>query len=655
MPAMTVRVRIIASMVAMLVVTCAAVVGVVVVRSAALAREQAIAYGQQLAERHAADAELELAQPMRTARDLASSLGTQREAGPVHRVDVHNALKGILVANPSYLGTWTGWEPNAVDGKDGSSLDRKATDGTGRFVPYWHRDGAGVAVAPLADFDKPGAGDYYLLPRNSGAEKVIDPYSYDVGGVPTLMTSLTAPIVVRGKPAGVAGVDVALSTLQQQISGIKPYDTGYAVLVTGSGAVVAHPDKGMVGKRLDAASARRATEAAQTGKTVRLTAADPRAKADALQLYVPVQVGAKDTWTLVVSMPMSKVLADSATLRNTILVVALVAVLVAAGVAVLLARKITAPIVALRRRLDEIANGDGDLTQRADDSRPDEIGLLAAAFNAFAGKIADTLRAVRTDAAAVTATAEELNAMGREMHAGAEETSSQAGVLAAATSQVSANVQTVAASTEEMGASIAEIASNATSAVGVAADAVAKAEETTRTVAQLGVSSEQIGEIVKVITSIAEQTNLLALNATIEAARAGEAGKGFAVVAGEVKELAQETAKATEDIVSRVGLLQSDATSAAASVREISALIRGISDSQTTIAGAVEEQTATTSEMSRSVSEAAQGTTEISNNVSALAGTAGATAAAAQRAGAAADQLAALAQTVQGRLDQFRT
>jgi methyl-accepting chemotaxis protein len=229
------------------------------------------------------------------------------------------------------------------------------------------------------------------------------------------------------------------------------------------------------------------------------------------------------------------------------------------------------------------------------------------------------MEAVATNATNLSGSGEELNAISAEMSANAEETSAQANIVSAAADQVSKNVQTVATGVEEMGASIREIAGNANQAAKVAQDAVRFADATNAAIGKLGESSIEIGKVIKVITSIAEQTNLLALNATIEAARAGEAGKGFAVVANEVKELAKETAKATEEIGQKIDTIQTDTRGAVEAIRQIGLVIGQINDIAGTIASAVEEQSSTTNEISRNVAEAAKGSGEIAQNITSVA------------------------------------
>jgi methyl-accepting chemotaxis protein len=258
----------------------------------------------------------------------------------------------------------------------------------------------------------------------------------------------------------------------------------------------------------------------------------------------------------------------------------------------------------------------------------------------------EALAAVRDLTARVAASADVIAAASAELAAGSEDiadtagrTTTRSGAVAAAADDVNRSVRTVAAGAEQMGAAIAEIARNADDAVRVAASAVAEVESTTAAVARLGDSSREIGDVVKVITSIAEQTNLLALNATIEAARAGEAGKGFAVVAGEVKELARETATATEDIARRVQAIQGDTSGAVAAIGRISEVIARIDDYQRTIAGAVEQQTATAAVIARSVAEAADGSGRIAATVGEVAEAAGAAGEALGRTRGAVDEL----------------
>ena len=300
------------------------------------------------------------------------------------------------------------------------------------------------------------------------------------------------------------------------------------------------------------------------------------------------------------------------------------------------------------------AASQGDLTQEITVNGDNAIGQMGVGLKSFFQNLRNDLGQIGHTATSVSSAAEELTATSTTMSANAEETSVQADVVAGASKEVGTNVQTVATGAEEMSVSIGEIANNATQAAQISNEAVEVAKRTNTTISKLGESSKEIGEVVKVITSIAEQTNLLALNATIEAARAGEAGKGFAVVANEVKELANQTAKATDEISTKVQTIQNDTGNAVSAIGEISEIINKINDISSTIASAVEEQSATTNEMTRNVAKASRGVSEISENISGVSTAAQETTQGSSQTKDAAGELSKLAVDLQNLVAKFK-
>ncbi|WP_433049982.1 methyl-accepting chemotaxis protein [Dactylosporangium sp. CS-033363] len=337
--------------------------------------------------------------------------------------------------------------------------------------------------------------------------------------------------------------------------------------------------------------------------------------------------------------------------------VAVIALLcVALALAVAMSLYIANVIVHPLRRVSSVlrAVAGGDLTQDAGVDQRDEVGQMADSLRQARSQLRTTVADLAEHSTALASASEQLAATSRESAAGAESGSRQAGAVATLADRMSGTISTVASGATEMGASIREISQSATKAVTVAARAVEVAAATTDVMSKLGDSSAEIGNVIKVITSIAGQTNLLALNATIEAARAGEAGKGFAVVANEVKDLAQETARATEDISRRVQAIQSDTTGAVAAMSEISDIIARINEYQTTIASAVEQQSATTEEMNRSVEEAASTGRHVAETIAAVASSVNQTTTGVAESERAAGDLARLSGSLRTIVQTFR-
>ncbi len=360
---------------------------------------------------------------------------------------------------------------------------------------------------------------------------------------------------------------------------------------------------------------------------------------EVLLAYAPVDVFGQ-TWCLNAKIDMAEAFAADARIEgianssgNTLAawVVGLIVVvgLVVVTVGLITARGITKPLNNTVALLKDIAEGEGDLTKRLDDSRKDELGAMAKWFNTFVGKLQGIIRDIAANAQTLTSSSTEMSATATQLAGGAEETTNQSNTvasaaeelsinmtnMAASAEQMTGNVKTVASAVEEMTASINEIAKNAEQASTVASGAAQLAEVSNTNIGHLGDAADEIGKVIETIQDIAEQTNLLALNATIEAARAGDAGKGFAVVATEVKELAKQTADATEDIRGRIEGIQHSTGKAVESIGQISEVIGQVNDVSQMIASAVEEQSITTKEIAQNITQTSDAATTVSTGV----------------------------------------
>lgn len=309
--------------------------------------------------------------------------------------------------------------------------------------------------------------------------------------------------------------------------------------------------------------------------------------------------------------------------------IGLSAIVIGILAAFFLIRNIINPVKLVVARIKDVSEGEGDLTMRIDVKSGDETGELAMWFNTFVGKIHKIISDIAVGIETLRSSSTELSAISQQLSASSEQTSGKSGTVASAAEEMSSNMNTVAAaleetstntgmiasSAEQMTDSINEIAQNSERARSITGSAVLKVEGSAERVRELGDAAKEVSKVTETITDISEQTNLLALNATIEAARAGEAGKGFAVVANEIKELARQTAEATDEIKERIKGIQNSVSGTISDIEEVPRVISEVNDIVSTIASAVEEQSVTTREIAENVAQASSGIGEVTENV----------------------------------------
>lgn len=581
------------------------------------------------------------------------------------REQLISLIKENVARNPKILGTYIGWEKNALDHNDAAYVDTKVVGidaSNGRFLPWWFRNEDGsLGLDKLIDVDDQKtlstgvrASEYYLCSKETKKACVIDPAPYKVGDKIVMLASFIEPIMLNGAFQGIVGADLSVNFIQEMLLGAnqKLYSgAGEMALIGGNGRIVAYTkDPSKFGEKVsDILDSKQIANMANL-KRGEVTYTVDKAQGR-IELYLPFGIGQTDArWTLMLQLPLNAVMADLQKLQSDLdaqrksdtFGMAMVGLLIAGiGLLViwLVGHGIARPLKQMVTMLDDIAQGEGDLTRRLTSDRSDELGSIAKGFNTFLAKLQAMITQVVTSVQSVSDSSEHTADIAIRTNIGVHKQMAEIDQVATAVHEMTATAQDVARNAtqaaqaashaDQAAAQGMQIVRDTSNSIGVLAVEIGKAVGVVQTLAK---DSENINAILTAIRGIAEQTNLLALNAAIEAARAGEQGRGFAVVADEVRNLAQKTQKATEEIQTMIQQLQQGtrdvvrvmedsqnrtdesvqhAAKAAQALETITQAVSVINDMNTQIASAAEEQSAVADDINRNVINIGQVANEV--------------------------------------------
>jgi len=597
--------------------------------------------------------------PLDEMRSLVNLMAFIDELGPVEerRNAVNFMLNSMIRKHPDFVGVWTVFEPNALDGRDALYRNTPGSDETGRFVSYWTNNNGVIGMTALEGYAN---ADYYRTSLRTGKEYIAEPYYENIGGRRVLITSVTVPIIQNGRTVGVAGVDLELTDIQAMILQIKPFGEGYAAIYSSGGLVVSHPSADRLGRRLEDVSRglfgdrmNALLQSLKDGSIFDETLiSQDHNGARMIVLTRPFTIGNDDdAWMAVTVVPYNTVMRQVQQMTLVLIILGVMILAVITVIIFFIARSITAPIKSMEGVLQFI--GEGDFTHSINVTTNDEIGNMSRFLNTTLEKIKNLIKVIKEQAT-------ELGKVGTNLSSNMTET-------AAAINEITANIQNIkgrtinqSASVSETNATMEQITNNIhrlneqverqTASVSQSSSAIeqmlanvqsvtntlvknkenvnsltaasevgrASVQDVSQDIQEITRESEGLLEINSVMENIASQTNLLSMNAAIEAAHAGEAGKGFAVVAGEIRKLAENSSaqsKTISAVLKKIKASIDKITQSTNNVLEkfelIDEHIKTVSEQEENIRNAMEEQ----SQGSKQVLEAVGSLNDITQNV----------------------------------------
>jgi methyl-accepting chemotaxis protein len=643
------------------------------------ARKQSLATLEEMTSGAAAQVREEINIAINEAKTLQLTVEGLQKNGETDRMAYRSMLQQFMHGNPQYLGAFAVWEPNALDNLDATFAGAEGSNAQGRAMFYYYYDESGALAYEAFDEFNEADAPYYTIPRSTGKIALIEPYNETAEGTVRSMTSAVAPIKnASGAFAGVAGINIALSKMQENVAALRPFGTGIAGLVSANGIWVAHPDPKKLMQPVDDQIKTMVGEAKTSGEA--LHEEDIDGEEYFLQAIPVIFDEGASQWTFFVQVPVSVVMSGAIKIRVINIAVSIISLLMVVITLYVIGRTLAKTLIGMTKAMTNLATGDVNEEIPGRD-RLDEIGSMAQAMQVFKDSMIKSEqlseqhnrehekkelqqekvvsatkkfeRAMSSIVEFVTEAANDMQKSAKSMTRDADGTMQQSLAVESASLNATSNVQTVSAAAEELSYSINEITNQVSQSSKIARRAVEDAGKARKTMISLTDAAHKIGEVTKMISEIAEQTNLLALNATIEAARAGEAGKGFAVVASEVKNLATQAALSTEEINHHIQNMQGVTEISSQIIESISSTIEEINAISDSIASSVEQQNAATMEISKNVIEAAESTTEVSQNIGEVTTAARQTGEAAKNVLAASQDLSEQAIILRREFDDF--